>query len=134
MLAEISRKPSALVDAVIKNCNDPEGYCVVLGAGSKALVTELLVQSKLKLIVVDSDAQAIDAMRKSIVASGLYGSRASAYVADTFDAITSTRTYHTITGRDTAMETIRSGSGIQFDARVVDALERIIAAGEGAGE
>ncbi len=51
-------------------------------------------------------------------------------VADTFDAITSTRTYHTITGRDTAMETIRSGRGTQYDARVVDALERVIAAGE----
>ena len=52
-------------------------------------------------------------------------------VADTFDAITSTRTYHTITGRGTAMETIRSGRGTQYDARVVDALERIITAGEG---
>jgi putative nucleotidyltransferase with HDIG domain len=51
-------------------------------------------------------------------------------VADTFDAITSTRTYHTNTGQDTAMETIRTGRGRQFDARVVDALEAIMLEGE----
>jgi len=51
-------------------------------------------------------------------------------VADTFDAITSARTYHTNTGQDTAMETIRTGRGIQFDARVVDALEAIVLEGE----
>jgi putative nucleotidyltransferase with HDIG domain len=50
-------------------------------------------------------------------------------VADTFDAITSARTYHTNTGRDTAMETIRTGRGIQFDARVVDALEILVSEG-----
>ena len=52
-------------------------------------------------------------------------------VADTFDAITSTRTYHTHTGRDTAMETLRAGRGTQFDARVVDALEEVLLEREG---
>ncbi len=51
-------------------------------------------------------------------------------VADTFDAITNVRTYHTQSGRETALETIRAGRGTQYDARVVDALVRVV--GEGA--
>lgn len=50
-------------------------------------------------------------------------------VADTFDAITSARSYHSITGWDNAMETIMKGRGIQFDSRIVDALESIIREG-----
>jgi putative nucleotidyltransferase with HDIG domain len=57
-------------------------------------------------------------------------------VADTFDAITSTRSYHALIDQMTALETIREGRGTQFDARVVDALGEIItssAPGEGEG-
>lgn len=47
-------------------------------------------------------------------------------VADTFDAITSARSYHSIAGWDNAIKTIREGRGIQFDSRIVDALEKAI--------
>ncbi len=47
-------------------------------------------------------------------------------VADTFDAITSARSYHSIADRDNAIETIKEGKGIQFDSRIVDALEKVI--------
>ena len=47
-------------------------------------------------------------------------------VADTFDAITTTRSYHTSTDYKTALEAIGVGAGTQFDARVVAALERTI--------
>jgi putative nucleotidyltransferase with HDIG domain len=47
-------------------------------------------------------------------------------VADNFDAITSTRSYHTLTDQMTALDTIRCGRGLQFDARVVDALQELI--------
>jgi putative nucleotidyltransferase with HDIG domain len=47
-------------------------------------------------------------------------------VADTFDAITSTRSYHTLIDQVTALDTILEGRGLQFDARVVDALSDII--------
>ena len=48
-------------------------------------------------------------------------------VADTFDAITSTRSYHTDTDYRTALDTITVGSGQQFDSRVVSMLKRALA-------
>ena len=47
-------------------------------------------------------------------------------VADTFDAITSARSYHSIADWNNAIETIKEGRGIQFDSRIVDALEKVI--------
>jgi len=50
-------------------------------------------------------------------------------VADTFDAITSSRSYRADSDPATALEAIRAGSGTQFDARVVGALEEMISSG-----
>ena len=47
-------------------------------------------------------------------------------VADTFDAITSTRSYHSDTDHRTALDTIMVGSGQQFDSRVVAMLKRAL--------
>ncbi len=47
-------------------------------------------------------------------------------VADTFDAITSTRSYHSDTDFRTALDTITVGSGQQFDSRVVSMLRRAL--------
>jgi putative nucleotidyltransferase with HDIG domain len=47
-------------------------------------------------------------------------------VADTFDAITSSRSYRADADPATALEAIRAGSGTQFDARVVGALEEMM--------
>ncbi|MCD4848700.1 MAG: HD-GYP domain-containing protein [Candidatus Aegiribacteria sp.] len=47
-------------------------------------------------------------------------------IADTFDAITSARSYHSIADQENAIETIKEGKGIQFDSRIVDALEKVI--------
>ena len=47
-------------------------------------------------------------------------------VADTFDAITSTRTYRISDDHYTAFQAISVGKGIQFDSRVVNALENVI--------
>jgi putative nucleotidyltransferase with HDIG domain len=49
-------------------------------------------------------------------------------VADTFDAITSTRSYHALIDQNTALDTIYEGRGSQFDARIVDALRKVISA------
>jgi putative nucleotidyltransferase with HDIG domain len=50
-------------------------------------------------------------------------------VADTFDAITSTRSYHAHSDSQTALDIIRVASGHQFDSRVVEALEDIVKKG-----
>ena len=47
-------------------------------------------------------------------------------VADTFDAITSDRSYHSISGRESALEAIREEMGSRFDSRIVCALEAIL--------
>lgn len=47
-------------------------------------------------------------------------------VADTFDAITSDRSYRAVSGRDEALESIKAERGDKFDARIVEALESVI--------
>ena len=47
-------------------------------------------------------------------------------VADTFDAITSDRSYHSISGREFALKAIRKETGSKFDSRIVSALETIL--------
>jgi putative nucleotidyltransferase with HDIG domain len=47
-------------------------------------------------------------------------------VADTFDAITSDRSYRSISGSDSALEVIREEKGSKFDSRIVSALEAIL--------
>ncbi len=47
-------------------------------------------------------------------------------VADTFDAITSDRSYHSISGWESALEAIMGERGSKFDSRIVSALESIL--------
>lgn len=53
-------------------------------------------------------------------------------VADTFDAITSRRSYRENSDVRTAVEAINAGAGTQFDARIVSALVRVLEKGESA--
>lgn len=53
-------------------------------------------------------------------------------VADTFDAITSDRSYHSISGWEKALESIKAEQGDKFDARIVSALETVISGEYGA--
>ncbi|MCE5327228.1 MAG: PQQ-binding-like beta-propeller repeat protein [Planctomycetaceae bacterium] len=52
-----------------------EGYAVALGLGSGRLVDELILQSKLHVIVFESDAAKIAAARRRYDAAGVYGER-----------------------------------------------------------
>lgn len=51
-------------------------------------------------------------------------------VADTFDAITSRRSYRENSDVRTAVDAINAGAGTQFDARIVSALVRVLAGGD----
>jgi outer membrane protein assembly factor BamB len=59
-----------------------EGYALVLGLESGRLVEELVRQSDLYVIAVDSDADKVAAIRQRLDADGHYGSRASVRVGD----------------------------------------------------
>ncbi|OPL18875.1 MAG: hypothetical protein AVO35_02775 [Candidatus Aegiribacteria sp. MLS_C] len=47
-------------------------------------------------------------------------------VADTFDAITSDRSYHSISGSGKALDSIKAESGDRFDWRIVETLEQVL--------
>lgn len=47
-------------------------------------------------------------------------------VADTFDAITSDRSYHSISGREKALNSIKAECGDKYDWRIVEALEEVL--------
>ncbi len=59
-----------------------EGYALVLGIRDGRLVEELLRQSNLNVIGIDSDAERIAALRERLDRGGLYGARASLHVGD----------------------------------------------------
>lgn len=59
-----------------------EGYCVDLNGGDGALALELARQSKLRIVVAESDPANVAAARARLHAAGLYGSRVSVHLAD----------------------------------------------------
>jgi len=48
------------------------------------------------------------------------------FACDAYDAITAERPYSPALGPETALEELRGGAGSQFDANVVDSLERVL--------
>ena len=80
---DVARNPqSARVAQLLEKTNATEGYCVVIGAQADELIDELLLQSDLRLIVLDPDAKKIHAVRQRFANSDLYGKRIVAYVGD----------------------------------------------------
>jgi len=67
---------------ILKCTQASDGYCLVFGLETGRLVEEILRQSKLRVMAVDSDQRKIDALRKRLVAARVYGHRAEALVSD----------------------------------------------------
>jgi WD40 repeat protein len=63
-----------------------DGYAVVFGAGDGRLISELVRQSALHVIAVEPDQRRADAVRRRLIAEGLYGRRCAVHAgaADTF--------------------------------------------------
>ena len=70
------------IRAVLEKTEASDGYAVVVGAESDELVDELLLQSNLRLIVIDPDEDRIEALRERFAFSDLYGTRIVGYVGD----------------------------------------------------
>jgi outer membrane protein assembly factor BamB len=68
--------------AILKHTGVTEGYCISWGVGSGRLVTELARQSRLRIIAVEPDPQRVDAVRKDLLAAGLYGQRVAVLPGD----------------------------------------------------
>ncbi len=72
----------AVARQALKNLGESEGYALLLGAGSGDLLRELLVQSELRVVVVESDADTVRALRTELAAADLYGRRAAVIAAE----------------------------------------------------
>jgi outer membrane protein assembly factor BamB len=70
------------VTQILEKTKSVAGYCLVIGAESHDLIDELLLQSALRLIVLDTDEDLIHALRERFAFSDLYGTRIVAYVGD----------------------------------------------------
>jgi outer membrane protein assembly factor BamB len=68
--------------AILKATDSSHGFAVALGLGSGRLAEELLQQSQLHVIVVDSDAARVDAFRRRMRAAGFYGKRVAVHIGD----------------------------------------------------
>jgi outer membrane protein assembly factor BamB len=73
------------VTRLLEQTNPGDAYCVVLGVGSGGLISELIRQSKLRVVVVAPDKTRIDALRKKYDARNLYGTRVVAHVGHPLD-------------------------------------------------
>lgn len=73
---------SGRVARLLEQNNLGDAYCVVLGVGSGGLISEVIRQSKLRVLVIDPDETRIDALRKEYDAKNLYGTRVVAHVGN----------------------------------------------------
>ncbi|QDU93602.1 outer membrane protein assembly factor BamB family protein [Lignipirellula cremea] len=81
-LAEASPESRRQVSQILESADSPEGYAVVLGLKSGELLHELLRQSDLQVIAVDSDAEQVDRLRRQYASLGLYGARLAIHQGD----------------------------------------------------
>jgi outer membrane protein assembly factor BamB len=73
---------SGRVAKLLEERDPGDAYCVVLGVGYGELISELVRQSKLRVVVVDADPKRIATFRKLYDQRGLYGTRLVAHVGD----------------------------------------------------
>jgi outer membrane protein assembly factor BamB len=73
---------SSRVAEILKLAHAPEGYGVVLGLGDGRLLSDLVAESKLKVIGVDADAKKVHRLRRTFDDRGLYGNRVELFVGD----------------------------------------------------
>ncbi|NQV27633.1 MAG: PQQ-binding-like beta-propeller repeat protein, partial [Rhodopirellula sp.] len=81
LLAEIPQW-SGRVAKLLEDKNPGDAYCVALGSGSGGLISELIRQSKLRIVVVDSDPKRIDNLRQQYDRRGIYGTRLVAHLGN----------------------------------------------------
>jgi outer membrane protein assembly factor BamB len=67
---------------LLEQTGQREGYCVLLGLGTGDLLSQLVRQSDLHVIAIDSDRNQIDAVRRRLDRAGVYGTRVSLHLGD----------------------------------------------------
>lgn len=62
-------------ETILRETGVRRGYCLVLGCETGQLALELAKRSELMIYAVDSDAEKVEAARRAIDSTGLYGAR-----------------------------------------------------------
>jgi len=70
---------------ILERTQVSEGYCLILGIGTGRLCEELLVQSKLKVIGVDPNAEKVRRLHERLLEAGVYGTRAEVFTGKPCD-------------------------------------------------
>ena len=70
---------------LLKATKATDGYALVLGLNNGRLVEELVRQSQLYVIAVDTDVKLVEQLRDRLHRHGKYGTRASVHVGDPLD-------------------------------------------------
>lgn len=73
---------AARATEVLERTGARDGYALCLGVGGGGLIEELARQSDLHIIGLDADATRIDALRRRLDATGLYGPRVALIITD----------------------------------------------------
>jgi outer membrane protein assembly factor BamB len=80
----IASNPAAKskAESLLTAAGTKEGYCLLFSAGSSTLARELSQQTNLRLIAIEPDATAANALRAEFKAAGIGAERATIIVAD----------------------------------------------------
>ena len=116
--ASVAKKDrwTARAESLVKATKATEGYAIVIGAGSGRLIEELVRQSQLFVIAVDSDADRVSRLRRRFHRAGIYGTRVSVHVGDALNSQFPPYLAHLVTSEDPS----RLGSA--FDTRLARKL------------
>ncbi len=67
---------------ILEQSKIKEGYCLIAGIEDERLIDALLLQSKMKLIIIDKNQSHINHLRQKLIDAKMYVSRAEAFVGD----------------------------------------------------
>ncbi|MCK5801729.1 MAG: PQQ-binding-like beta-propeller repeat protein [Lentisphaeria bacterium] len=122
---------------LLKASGDPSGYCLVLGAGTGRLAEELVRQSSLNVIVLESDASKISPLRQKWISTGIYGKRLAIVTGDIVSARLPKYLASLITSEQSASAVLPAAESL---ARLFDCLRPyggtacFVTAGEASGQ
>jgi len=76
------RRGRRKIREVLKMTGRREGYCLMLGLDDGELLGQLLSQTEMHIIALDTDAEKVEAIRRELDDAGVYGTRATVHVGD----------------------------------------------------
>lgn len=77
-----NRQYAAAAEEIVQLGGVHDGYALDLGCGEGRLAYELATRTKLHVIAVESDPNAVAAARERLIAAGLYGTRVTVHQGD----------------------------------------------------